>query len=157
MTEKENKLIEDLFKQAAQQQIEDNGFTERVMEAIGNGQWAIGNGQLKMDNGQWAIGNGQWTIENGQLKKDNGKLLSMLWTWFCITVSLVLFFVFNGWEMLKASLHVLYASILTSFEVFLTTAPTAEFDLNPWMILLALGFVSIYLPYRTARKLSAIL
>ena len=45
MTEKENKLIEDLFKQAAQQQIEDNGFTERVMEAIGNGQ-------LKMDNGQ---------------------------------------------------------------------------------------------------------
>ena len=157
MTEKENKLIEDLFKQAAQQQIEDNGFTERVMEAIGNGQWAIGNGELKMDNGQWAIGNGQWTIENGQLKKDNGKLLSMLWTWFCIAVSLVLFFVFNGWEMLKASLHVLYASILTSFEVFLTTAPTAEFDLNPWMILLALGFVSIYLPYRTARKLSAIL
>ena len=143
MTEKENKLIEDLFKQAAQQQIEDNGFTERVMEAIDNGQWAIGNGQLKMDN--------------GQLKKDNGKLLSMLWTWFCIAVSLVLFFVFNGWEMLKASLHVLYASILTSFEVFLTTAPTAEFDLNPWMILLALGFVSIYLPYRTARKLSAIL
>ena len=157
MTEKENKLIEDLFKQAAQQQIEDNGFTEKVMEAIGNGQWAIGNGQLKMDNGQWAIGNGQWTIENGQLKKDNGKLLSMLWTWFCIAVSLVLFFVFNGWEMLKASLHVLYASILTSFEVFLTTAPTAEFDLNPWMILLALGFVSIYLPYQTARKLSAIL
>ena len=157
MTEKENKLIEDLFKQAAQQQIEDNGFTEKVMEAIGNGQWAIGNGQLKMDNGQWAIGNGQWTIENGQLNRDNGKLLSMLWTWFCIAVSLVLFFVFNGWEMLKASLHVLYASILTSFEVFLTTAPTAEFDLNPWMILLALGFVSIYLPYRTARKLSAIL
>ena len=143
MTEKENKLIEDLFKQAAQQQIEDNGFTEKVMEAIGNGQWAIGNGQLKMDN--------------GQLKKDNGKLLSMLWTWFCITVSLVLFFVFNGWEMLKASLHVLYASILTSCEVFFTTAPTAEFDLNPWMILLAFGFVSIYLPYQTARKLSAIL
>ena len=143
MTEKENKLIEDLFKQAAQQQIEDNGFTEKVMEAIGNGQWAIGNGQLKMDN--------------GQLKKDNGKLLSMLWTWFCIAVSLVLFFVFNGWEMLKASLHVLYASILTSCEVFFTTAPTAEFDLNPWMILLAFGFVSIYLPYQTARKLSAIL
>ena len=129
MTDKDNIMIEDFFKQAAQQQIEDNGFTERVMEAIGN----------------------------GQLKMDNGQLLSVLWTWFCIAVSLVLFFVFNGWEMLKASLHVLYASILTSFEVFLTTAPTAEFDLNPWMILLALGFVSIYLPYRTARKLSAIL
>ena len=136
MTEKENKLIEDFFKQAAQQQIEDNGFTERVMASIGNGQ-------LKMDNGQWARG--------------KGKLLSMLWTWFCIAVSLVLFFVFNGWEMLKASLMVLYAAVRTSLEVFVTTAPTTELDLTPWMILLALGFVSIYLPYRTARKLSAIL
>ena len=136
MTEKENKLIEDFFKQAAQQQIEDNGFTERVMEAIGNEQW-------KIDNGQWARG--------------KGKLLSMLWTWFCIAVSLVLFFVFNGWEMLKASLMVLYAAVRTSLEVFVTTAPTAELDLTPWMILLALGFVSIYLPYQTARKLSATL
>ena len=136
MTEKENKLIEDLFKQAAQQQIEDNGFTERVMEAIGNEQ-------LIMDNGQWARG--------------KGKLLSMLWTWFCIAVSLVLFFVFNGWEMLKASLMVLYAAVRTSLEVFVTTAPTTELDLTPWMILLALGFVSIYLPYQTARKLSATL
>ena len=129
MTEKENKLIEDLFKQAAQQQIEDNGFTEKVMEAIGN----------------------------GQLKMDNGKLLSILWTWFCIAVSVALFFVFNGWEMLKASLMVLYAAFRPSLEVFFTTAPTAEFDLTPWMILLALGFVSIYLPYQTARKLSATL
>ena len=129
MTEKENKLIEDLFKQAAQQQIEDNGFTEKVMASI----------------------------ENGQLKMDNGKLLSILWTWFCIAVSVVLFFVFNGWEMLKASLMVLYAAFRTSLEVFFTTAPTAEFDLTPWMILLALGFVSIYLPYQTARKLSATL
>ena len=129
MTEKENKLIEDLFKQAARQQIEDNGFTEKVMASIENGQW----------------------------KMDNGKLLSILWTWFCIAVSVVLFFVFNGWEMLKASLMVLFAAFRTSLEVFFTTAPTAEFDLTPWMILLALGFVSIYLPYQTARKLSATL
>ena len=129
MTEKENKLIEDLFKQAAQQQIEDNGFTEKVMASIEKGQW----------------------------KMDNGKLLSILWTWFCIAVSVALFFVFNGWEMLKASLMVLYAAFRTSLEVFFTTAPTAEFDLTPWMILLALGFVSIYLPYQTARKLSATL
>ena len=129
MTEKENKLIEDFFKQAAQQQIEDNGFTERVMASI----------------------------DNGQLKMDNGQLLSVLWTWFCIAVSLVLFFVFNGWEMLKASLMVLYAAVRTSLEVFVTTAPTTELDLTPWMILLALGFVSIYLPYQTARKLSATL
>ena len=129
MDDKDNIMIEDFFKQAAQQQIEDNGFTDRVMASIETGKWKV----------------------------ENERMLSKLWTWFCIAVSLVLFFMFNGWEMLKTSLHVLYASILTSFEVFLTTAPTAELDLNPWMILLALGFVLIYLPYQTARKLSAIL
>ena len=129
MTEKENKLIEDLFKQAARQQIEDNGFTERVMAQVER-------------------------VDQTSLVPHR---LSMLWTWFCIAVSLVLFFVFNGWEMLKASLLVLCAAFRTSLEVFFTTAPTAEFDLTPWMILLALGFVSIYLPYQTARKLSATL
>ena len=129
MTEKENKLIEDLFKQAARQQIEDNGFTERVMAQVER-------------------------VDQTSLVPHR---LSMLWTWFCIAVSLVLFFVFNGWEMLKASLMVLYAAVRTSLEVFITTAPTTEFDLTPWMILLALGFVSIYLPYQTARKLSATL
>ena len=29
-----NQFLEDLFKQAAQQQIEDNGFTERVMQNL---------------------------------------------------------------------------------------------------------------------------
>ena len=129
MTEKENKLIEDLFKQAAQQQIEDNGFTERVMERVER-------------------------VDQTSLVPHR---LSLIWTWFCIAVSAVLFFVFNGWEMLKASLMVLYAAVRTSLEVFVTTAPTTEFDLTPWMILLALGFVSIYLPYQTARKLSATL
>ena len=129
MTEKENKLIEDLFKQATRQQIEDNGFTERVMAQVER-------------------------VDQTSLVPHR---LSMLWTWFCIAVSLVLFFVFNGWEMLKASLMVLYAAVRTSLEVFVTTAPTTEFDLTPWMILLALGFVSIYLPYQTARKLSATL
>ena len=129
MTEKENKLIEDLFKQAARQQIEDNGVTERVMAQVER-------------------------VDQTSLVPHR---LSMLWTWFCIAVSLVLFFVFNGWEMLKASLMVLFAAFRTSLEVFFTTAPTAEFDLTPWMILLALGFVSIYLPYQTARKLSATL
>ena len=34
MTDKENIILEDFFKQAAQQQIEDNGFTERVMQNL---------------------------------------------------------------------------------------------------------------------------
>ena len=71
MTEKENKLIEDLFKQAARQQIEDNGFTERVMERVER-------------------------VDQTSLVPHR---LSLLWTWFCIAVSAVLFFVFNGWEI----------------------------------------------------------
>ena len=34
MTDRDNLLIEDFFKQAAQQQIEDNGFNERVMQNL---------------------------------------------------------------------------------------------------------------------------
>lgn len=34
MTDKDNIILEDFFKQAAQQQIEDNGFTERVMQNL---------------------------------------------------------------------------------------------------------------------------
>ena len=34
MTDKDDLLIRDFFKEAAQQQIEDNGFTERVMGMI---------------------------------------------------------------------------------------------------------------------------
>ena len=34
MTDNENILLESFFKEAAQQQIEDNGFTERVMNSL---------------------------------------------------------------------------------------------------------------------------
>ena len=34
MTDKDNIILENFFKQAAQQQIEDNGFTERVMQNL---------------------------------------------------------------------------------------------------------------------------
>ena len=130
MTDRDNLLIEDFFKQAAQQQIEDNGFTEKVMAKI---------------------------AESERQPSAVARHWSLLWTWFCVIVALAMFFILGGWESLKASIMVLMSTALTSVEVLLTTAPTAEFDLNPWMILLALGFVSIYLPYRTARKLSAIL
>ena len=129
MTDKDNIMIKEFFKQAAQQQIEDNGFTERVMERVER-------------------------IDQRSLAPHR---LSLLWTWFCTAIGLVLFFVFNGWEMLKASLQMLYASVITSLEVFITTVPTTELHLTPWMILLVVGFVLVYLPYQTARKLSATL
>ena len=126
MTDKEDKLIADLFKQAARQQIEDNGFTERVMAQIE----------------RTAPSTHRWTL---------------LWTWFCVAMALVLFFLLGGWESLKATIMVWVSTDLTSLEVFFTTAPTTELPVNPAVVLLALAFVLVYLPYRTARRLSAAL
>jgi len=130
MTDKDNIMIEDFFKQAAQQQIEDNGFTERVMAQI---------------------------AEREKQPSAVIRHLSLLWTWFCVAVGLALFFIFGGWESLKASIMVLMSTVLTSLEVLITTAPTADLHLNPVVVLLAAAFVLIYLPYRTAHKLSSVL
>ena len=127
MTDKDNVLIEQFFKQAAAQQIEDNGFTERVM----------------------------MNLPESQVEKVHR--LSLLWTVFCVVMSVVLFFIFGGWQALKASIMVAVQGVLTSLSVFLTTAPTTEIPLNPVVLLLVAAFVLIYLPYRTFRKLSAAL
>ena len=127
MTDKDNVLIEQFFKQAAEQQIEDNGFTKRVMESLPESQ------------------------------VEKAHRLSLLWTVFCVVMSVVLFFVFGGWQALKASIMVAVQGVLTSLSVFLTTAPTTEIPLNPVVLLLVAAFVLIYLPYRTYRKLSAAL
>ena len=127
MTDKDNVLIERFFKQAAEQQIEDNGFTKRVMESLPESQ------------------------------VEKAHRLSLLWTVFCVVMSVVLFFIFGGWQALKASIMVAVQGVLTSLSVFLTTAPTTEIPLNPVVLLLVAAFVLIYLPYRTYRKLSAAL
>ena len=127
MNDKENRLIESFFKEAAQQQIEDNGFTERVMANLPAG-------------------------EANMVHR-----LSRLWTWFCVVMGVVLFFLLNGWDSLKASINMLLSTVLTGLEVFVTTAPTTDLQLNPWLVLLAVAFVLIFLPYQTYRKLSATL
>ena len=127
MNDKDNILIEDFFKQAAMQQIEDNGFTERVMENLPDMHLA--------------------TVRR----------LSRLWTAFCVVIGVALFFVFGGWEVLQSlffgGLHMLVGWL----EVFMVTAPTAEIPVNPWVILLLVAFVLVFLPYQTYRKLSATL
>ena len=127
MTDKDYSLIDDFFKEAAQQQIEDAGFTERVM----------------------------MSLPDSQVEKTHR--LSLLWTWFCILLGVVLFFAFGGLETLKAGIMVVFQTVLTWLSVFLTTAPTTEVSLNPLVVLLVVAFVGVYLPYRTYRKLSAIL
>ena len=127
MTDKDNLLIEEFFKRASQQQIEDNGFTERVMKRLPESQ------------------------------QEKAHRLSLLWTLFCVVLSVVLFFVFGGWEALKAGIMVVLQTVFTSLGVFLTTVPTTEIPLNPVVFLLVAAFVLVYLPYRTYRKLSAAL
>ena len=109
MTDKENRMIEDFFKQAARQQIEDNGFTERVMKNLPD------------------------------RKLDVARRLSQLWTLFCLVVAGVLFFVFGGWQVVTG---LFYASIRVMLG---------------WLEVQLVAIVIIYLPYQTARKLSATL
>ena len=127
MTDKDNIMIEDFFKQAAQQQIEDNGFTERVMAS------------LPSTSSSWV------------------RRMSRLWTSFCLAVGALLFFAFDGWEVLKVNLRMLFSTLVTSLEVFITTAPTADLRLSLPTILLALAFVLVFLPYQIGRKLSSAL
>ena len=137
MTDKDTILIDDffegrndladLFKQAAQQQIEDNGFTERVMQNLPDA------------------------------RTDNVRRLSRLWSLFCILVALGLFFAFGGWQVLQSLFFGGLHMLLGWLEVFAVTAPLTEININLWVVLLLLVFVLVVLPYQTYRKLSATL
>jgi hypothetical protein len=124
MTDNDNILIERLFEEASRQQIADDGFTKRVMAAL-------------PDNSAAKV-----------------RRLSRLWTWFCILVGLALFFLLDGWAVLKATLLAIFNTVLTSLSVLLTTAPTADLRLVPAVLLVLLVFVLVVLPYQTARRLS---
>lgn len=122
-----NQFLDDLFKQAAQQQIEDNGFTERVMQNL------------------------------PETKTDTVRRLSRLWSLFCILVGVGLFFAFGGWQLLQNLFFGGLRMLLGWIEVFAITAPTTEININLWVVLLLVGFVLVVLPYQTYRKLSATL
>ena len=127
MTDKDNIMIEEFFKQAAQQQIEDNGFTERVMMNL------------------------------PEMKTSKVRRLSRLWTLFCVIVGLGLFFAFGGMQLMRVAMTGLLQMVLTALEVFVVTTPTTEIPVNPWLVLVVLAFVLVYLPYQTGRKLSPVL
>ena len=122
-----NQFLDDLFKQAAQQQIEDNGFTERVMQNL------------------------------PEAKTDVVRKLSRLWSLFCILIGVGLFFAFGGWQVLQGLFFGGLRMLLGWIEVFAITAPTNEININLWVVLLLVGFVLVVLPYQTYRKLSATL
>ena len=127
MTDKDNMMIEVFFKQAARQQIEDNGFTERVMHSLPD------------------------------RKMEAVRKLSQLWTLFCMAVAGVLFFMFGGWQVVTGLFYATLRILFGWLEVQMVTATTTEIPVNLWGILLLLAIVLVYLPYQTARKLSATL
>ena len=127
MTDKDNMMIEEFFKQAARQQIEDNGFTERVMHSLPD------------------------------RKMEVVRKLSQLWTLFCMAVAGVLFFMFGGWQVVTGLFYATLRILFGWLEVQMVTATTTEIPVNLWGILLLLAIVLVYLPYQTARKLSATL
>ena len=122
-----NQFLDELFKQAAQQQIEDNGFTERVMQQLPD------------------------------VRTDNVRRLSRLWSLFCILVVVGLFFAFGGWQVLQGLFIGGLRMLLGWLEVFALTIPTTEININLWTVLLLMAFVLVVLPYQTYRKLSATL
>ena len=101
MTEDNNDLLlQHFFSEAAQQQIADDGFTERVMQAL------------------------------PQQSTFNIKLFNRLWTLFCMAVFVVVFVVFRGWELLAIHFMVMLRTLLAeSFSVNLMMLATVLFGL----------------------------
>ena len=129
MEDKNDMLLKQLFAEAAKQTIEDNGFTERVM----------------------------MNLPKTDLAGVRVRRLSHLWTLFCVAVALIIFWAVNGWPILEGFLKGGKQVLINTIEVFLITAPTTEIQINPWLVVLLLAFVLIFLPYQTFRKLSATL
>ena len=98
------RLLQQFFSEAANQKIEDNGFTERVMQRLASA--------------------------NVQRSAFNVQRISRLWTWFCITVFAVLFVVFHGWELLAVQLEVMLRTMATqSLSINLLMLFTVVFGL----------------------------
>ena len=127
MEDKNDIMLKQLFSEAAQQQIEDNGFTERVMANL-------------PERSGYSV-----------------RTLSRLWTMFCLIIGMLAFWLASGYSALEGFLSGGKQMLMTTIEVFLLTAPTTEIQVNPWVLVLVAGFVLIFLPYQTFRKLSATL
>ena len=127
MEDKNDIMLKQLFEQATQQQIKDNGFTERVMANL-------------PERSGYSV-----------------RTLSRLWTMFCLVIGVLIFWLASGYSALEGFLSGGKQMLMTTIEVFLLTAPTTEIQVNPWVLVLVAGFVLIFLPYQTFRKLSATL
>ena len=129
MEDKNDILLKQFFADAAKQTIEDNGFTERVM----------------------------MNLPETDMAESRVRRLSHLWTLFCVVVALIAFWLAKGWPIVENVIAGGKHMLINAIEVFLITAPTTEISINPWVVVLLLAFVLIFLPYQTYRRLSATL
>ena len=127
MEDKSDILLKQFFAEASQQQIADDGFTERVMARL------------------------------PERRACGVQCLARMWTLFCLLVAVGIFWIVSGWDLLEGFVSGGKHMLLNTLEVFLITAPTTEIQVNPWVVLLILLFVLVFLPYQTCRKLSSIL
>ena len=103
-TERDEHLLQQFFSEAAQQQIDDNGFTERVMERL--------------------------ATSHVQRSSFNVQRVSRLWTLFCVAVFLILFVAFRGWELLAVQFEVMLRTMATqSFSINVLTLFSVVFGL----------------------------
>ena len=105
MIEDNERLLQQFFSDAARQQIDDNGFTERVMQRI---------------------------EAESKLQTSNVRLqtFNRLWSVFCIITFVVLFIVFRGWELLAVHFEVMLRTLATqSFSINLMMLFTVVFGL----------------------------
>ena len=98
MIDKDEQLLRQFFSEAAHQQVEDDGFTRRVMQ------------RLETERKLQASGIRLHTI-------------TRLWTVFCVSVFVIMFVVFRGWELLAVHL-----------EVILRTMAAQSFSINLMML-----------------------
>ena len=88
IVENDDLLLRQFFAEAAQQEVEDNGFTERVMQQL------------------------------PARPAYNMRLFNRVWTLFCIVSFAVLFIVFRGWELLTVQLEVMVRTLsVHSFSI----------------------------------------
>ena len=102
MIEDNDLLLKQFFQDAAQQQIEDNGFSERVMQHL----------------------------PERSLLAAHRKLLTRLWTLCCVVVFAVLFVLIDGWDLLAVQFEVMLRTMaVQTFSVNLLMVATVLFGL----------------------------
>ena len=88
MSEDSNQQLQQFFKDAARQQIADNGFTDKVMKALPEHP----------------------TFDVARFNR--------LWTLLCVLVYAVFFIVFQGWQLLAVHFEVMVRTLLVeSFSI----------------------------------------